>query len=161
MKTSTAVWIVVIIVVVLGGWWWYSSSNSAAPAPTPTPAVTDTTPTPPPAPSVALGTGSTTTIGTFMTGDNGMTLYTFDKDSVGTSTCYGQCAQNWPAYTVAQGTQVTPPAGATGQIATITRADGSIQVTYNGMPLYFYAKDTNAGDTTGNGVGKVWHVAKP
>ena len=96
-----------------------------------------------------------------MTAANGMTLYTFDKDSAGTSTCYAQCAQKWPAYTVPAGTSVTPPAGATGQAGTLTRADGSVQVTYNGMPLYFFANDSNPGDSKGNGVGGTWHVAKP
>ena len=44
---------------------------------------------------------------------------------------------------------------------TVTRADGSAQLTYNGRPLYFYIKDTNPGDTKGQGVGGVWYVAKP
>lgn len=49
----------------------------------------------------------------------------------------------------------------TGALATITRADGTTQVTYDGHPLYYYAADVQAGDTNGEGVGGVWHVAKP
>ena len=53
------------------------------------------------------------------------------------------------------------PAGANGTLATITRDDGTMQVTYNGMPLYGFAADKAPGDTKGDGVGGVWSVAKP
>ena len=51
--------------------------------------------------------------------------------------------------------------GANGQVGVITRADGTYQVTYNGIPLYFYDKDKNVGDTTGQGVGGTWFVVSP
>lgn len=150
MKYSTVVWIVVIVVVVLGGWWW-SSSGGRQPATVTNPIASNT---------VALGTQSTSSIGAYLAADNGMTLYTYDNDSAGTTTCYGECAVTWPPYTVAPNTQVTAPAGAGGKASTITRVDGGQQATYNGMPLYFYAKDAAAGDVTGEGVGGVWHVVK-
>ncbi len=93
---------------------------------------------------------------------NGMTVYTFSKDSNATSTCYGQCATNWPPYLVGPEDNVAQlQAGVTGKTDTIIRADGKIQRTYNGKPLYFYAKDTKSGDTTGDKVGGVWFVVKP
>ncbi len=88
-----------------------------------------------------------------MTAGNGMTLYTFDKDSAGTSACYDDCAVNWPPYLVEAG------ASADGLTA-IARADGTQQWAKDGAPLYFWIGDTAPGDMTGDGVGGVWHVAK-
>ncbi len=112
--------------------------------------------------NLILGVTSTDALGQFLTAYNGMTLYTFTKDSAGTSTCYGQCAQKWPAYTVPSVAAVNVPANLeASNVGTIVRADGSIQVTYGGMPLYFYAPDQQPGDTLGQGVGNAWFVAKP
>jgi predicted lipoprotein with Yx(FWY)xxD motif len=83
---------------------------------------------------------------------NDMTLYTFTKDEAnsGTSNCTGGCLAAWPALTVAAGQTPTGGAGVTGTLGTITRADnGEVQVTYNGLPLYFFSKDTKPGDTNG------------
>ena len=96
-------------------------------------------------------------LGAILTNAAGMTLYTYEKDTPGKSVCNGTCATNWPPL-MATGTP-TAPAGATGKFGTITRDDGSTQVTYNGMPLYTYIKDTAPGDTTGQEVGDVWYVA--
>lgn len=93
------------------------------------------------------------THGTLMVAaSNQMTLYTFDKDVAGsgTSNCTGGCLTTWPALTVAAGETPTGGAGVTGTLGTITRADnGALQVTYNGLPLYFFSKDTAPGDTNG------------
>jgi len=83
---------------------------------------------------------------------NGMTVYTFDKDVAGSgvSSCTGGCLANWPALTVAAGDTPTAGAGVTGTLATITRTDnGAVQVTYDGLPLYFYINDAAPGDTNG------------
>jgi predicted lipoprotein with Yx(FWY)xxD motif len=83
---------------------------------------------------------------------NQMTLYTFDKDVAGSgvSNCSGGCLTAWPALTVAAGETPTGGAGVSGTLGTITRADdGTLQVTYNGLPLYFFAKDTAPGDANG------------
>jgi predicted lipoprotein with Yx(FWY)xxD motif len=90
-----------------------------------------------------------------------MTLYYFEKDKVGTTTCYAQCATNWPPYTVSADTQLMSTVGIDDDLSTIVRADGATQVAYKGMPLYFYLKDSKPGDVTGDGVGGAWHVAKP
>ena len=83
---------------------------------------------------------------------NQMTVYTFDKDVAGSgaSNCTGGCLAAWPALTVAAGDTPTGGAGVDGALGTITRADnGALQVTYDGLPLYFFAKDTAPGDTKG------------
>jgi predicted lipoprotein with Yx(FWY)xxD motif len=85
----------------------------------------------------------------------GMTLYTFDKDMKGMSMCKDKCAMNWPAAVA------SADAKPTGDWTIVTRDDGTKQWAYKGMPLYTFAKDTKAGDTTGDGVGKVWHVIVP
>src|SRR3954466_14665146 len=84
--------------------------------------------------------GSAGTI--LVAGSNGMTVYTFTKDvkDSGKSACTEQCIAKWPALTVASGETPSGGAGLTGKLGTITREDdGTLQVTYNGMPLYFFA----------------------
>lgn len=97
--------------------------------------------------------------GNILVDDKGMTLYVFDKDTAGTSTCTGNCLTNWPPFTVAsEQTSVMAGEGITATFGVITRDDGTYQVTINDMPLYYYAKDTAAGDTNGQAVGDVWWV---
>ncbi len=88
-----------------------------------------------------------------LTDANGMTLYTYDKDTAGVSNCYDQCAVNWPPLFVSDG------AAAEGEFTIVERTDGTRMWAYKGMPLYLWIKDTKAGDTTGDGVGEVWHTA--
>ena len=109
--------------------------------------------------SITIGTTNSPTLGAYLTGQNGMTLYVLTKDTPDTSTCSGACASNWPPLVVASGATITGPTGAMGTFATITRSDGTVQVTYNHMPLYYYAGDSTAGDTTGQGTNGVWFVA--
>jgi predicted lipoprotein with Yx(FWY)xxD motif len=112
--------------------------------------------------NLALGTDSNAAVGgKYLIGYTGMTVYTYSKDSAGTTTCYSTCAQNWPPYTVPAGSVLNLQAGVTGAIGTIARTDGTIQVTYKGMPLYFYVGDQTGSDVNGNGIGGVWYVAKP
>jgi len=92
-----------------------------------------------------------------LVGPNGMTLYTFDRDATGSgkSVCNGPCATNWPPL-MAAGTHKAP-----GDYTIITRDDGKKQWAMKGKPLYYWVKDTKAGDKTGDGVQNVWHVVKP
>jgi predicted lipoprotein with Yx(FWY)xxD motif len=90
-----------------------------------------------------------------LTGSNGMTLYTFDRDAAGKSACNGQCAANWPPLSAAA------DAKPSGDYTIIVRDDGSRQWAYKGKPLYFWVKDTKAGDRTGDNVNNVWHLARP
>jgi predicted lipoprotein with Yx(FWY)xxD motif len=92
-----------------------------------------------------------------LVGPNGMTLYTFDKDTAGSgkSTCNGPCAINWPPLMMSQGDS------ASGDYSIVTRDDGSKQWAVKGKPVYYWIKDSKPGDKTGDGVNKVWQVAKP
>ena len=107
---------------------------------------------------VGVGTGS---VGDYLTGPDGRTLYIFTPDSAETSTCFDACAETWPPLTVGAGGTVTGDAGATGTFTTFARPDGSLQVAYDGAPLYYFASDTAPGDTKGEGVGGKWFVAAP
>lgn len=99
------------------------------------------------------------THGMILTDAAGMTLYHFTRDAVNQpSQCTGDCATIWPPLTIASGAPVAPE-GLTGALSTVARADGSLQVTYNGLPLYLYANDAAAGETNGQGVNNVWFVA--
>jgi predicted lipoprotein with Yx(FWY)xxD motif len=92
--------------------------------------------------------------------NQGMTLYLFTKDGAASSACYDKCAANWPPLLVKDG---LPQAGTgiTATLGIITRTDGGRQVTYNGMPLYFWIKDVRPGDASGQGVNDVWFVVHP
>ncbi|AXS78948.1 hypothetical protein [Dechloromonas sp. HYN0024] len=92
-----------------------------------------------------------------LTGSNGMTLYTFDKDTAGSgkSVCNGPCATNWPPLMAVDGDT------ANGDYSIVTRDDGKKQWAFRGKPLYFWVKDAKAGDKTGDGFNNLWHVAKP
>jgi predicted lipoprotein with Yx(FWY)xxD motif len=93
---------------------------------------------------------------------NGKTVYQFANDvkDSGKSNCTGGCATTWPPLTVAAGATPSGGSGVTGTLGTITRADdGTLQVTYNGLPLYFFSGDTAAGDA--NGVYPSWSAVKP
>lgn len=91
-----------------------------------------------------------------LTGTNGMTLYTFDKDTQpGKSVCNGPCATNWPPLLA---TESDKPGG---DFSIITRDDGKKQWALKGKPLYYWSKDTRPGDKTGDGVINAWHVARP
>src|SRR4051812_49725885 len=109
--------------------------------------------------SLTLATGSGP-VGTYLTGAGGKTLYIFTKDSPNKSVCEGDCAAKWPPVIVS-GDVPAAPSGVTGALTTFARSDGSMQLAINGLPLYYFAPDTKAGDTTGQGVGGVWFVATP
>ncbi|HEX7473999.1 MAG TPA: hypothetical protein VF323_13020 [Candidatus Limnocylindrales bacterium] len=110
--------------------------------------------------SITVHTASTG-LGKVLVGTDGMTLYIRTSDRMNASGCNGSCAGNWPPFTVNAGTKAVGGSGVHGAFGTITRSDGTHQVTYKGKPLYAYVGDYYAGDTTGQGIGSVWFVAKP
>ncbi len=94
---------------------------------------------------------------TVLTNAAGRTLYWFAPDTSSKSACNGSCAAYWPPV----GGPLKAGAGVTGQLGTITRADGSTQETYNGHPLYTYIGDSGPGQANGNNLnlnGGLWHV---
>ena len=99
-------------------------------------------------------------LGTILANAEGKTLYRFTRDQPGVSNCYDQCARTWPPLVLGEGDPMAPPELG-GTLGVAARRDGSSQVTYNGMPLYYYASDANSGDTNGQGVGGVWFVVEP
>jgi len=103
--------------------------------------------------AVIVGTASSPTLGAFLTGPNGMTLYTHAGDGTNMSTCTGGCLTVWPPLTVSAGQQPTAGPGVTGHLGSFARTDGTTQVTYNGWPLYFWPGDAKPGDATGQGIG--------
>jgi predicted lipoprotein with Yx(FWY)xxD motif len=110
--------------------------------------------------SVTFSTGMDKVLGSLLVDQNGMTLYMFKKDNPGTSACYGKCATTWPPLLTTGAP--TAGSGADGSLlSTFKRTDGSMQVTYNGMPLYRFSKDTNPGDVMGEGVAGIWYVVSP
>lgn len=141
-----------------------ATSAPTQPPPTATPTLQATANITPTATSEAVVTvqlGGNTELGPFVVDVNGMTLYTFSQDTSTTSACTGECATNWPPLIVAPGTQLVAGEGLAGQLATIPRDDGTLQVTYNGHPLYRYKLDTAPGDAKGHGIANQWFVATP
>ena len=132
---------------------------AATASPSPTASATPSATTTPATGPVVLAQ-SVGTMGTILVAAaNNHTVYTFDSDTPGVSKCTGGCASTWPPVSIASGTTPTGGPGVTGQLGTITRADGSLQVTYKGLPLYFFHSDANPGDTKGNYTG--WSLVKP
>ena len=146
MMCTAAVLIVAASACGSGG----SSSSSAPPA-------TKAKPAGPVAMKVATDAGGQQVL----VGATGRTLYSFDPDTKGgQSVCYAQCAQAWPPLTVTG----KPALGAgldQSLTGTITRKDGTKQVTYDGWPLYYFAFDKKAGDTNGQGSEQVWWLMTP
>jgi predicted lipoprotein with Yx(FWY)xxD motif len=144
-----------------------SSTTSAATAPaaeteksTSTAAAT----TPATTPGVAVTVKHASKLGTILAaGPKKLTVYMFEGDKGAASSCSGACASVWPPVT----TSGSPTAAGTAHSAdlgTITRSDGSTQVTYKGHPLYFFARDKDSGDAYGegvNGFGADWYVLAP
>ena len=130
-----------------------------------------TAPTAPPASSAGapasaavyqVTVGHDAKLGAYLAGEDGKSLYLLTKDSANTPTCVGGCASKWPPFELEGTESVTAGDGVTGTLATIKRADdGKVQVTYNGIPLYYFASDTKAGDINGQGVNGVWYLVAP
>jgi predicted lipoprotein with Yx(FWY)xxD motif len=136
-----------------------TQASSATPAKTATPKASAAAASPAAA-SVTVLTASNATLGkTILVNSAGLTLYTYAKDTSGTSSCTGSCATVWPPLSPGNGTP-TGGTGVTGTLATITRSDGTKQVTYNGKPLYTFQSDGSAGTATGDGVNS-FSVATP
>ena len=99
-------------------------------------------------------------LGTYLVGPEGLTLYYFTRDvTPGQSVCSGGCLEAWPPLVAGEGQALVGGEGVSGTLATLTRDDGTMQVTYRGRPLYYWQGDTAAGETNGQGVNDIWWVA--
>jgi predicted lipoprotein with Yx(FWY)xxD motif len=99
-------------------------------------------------------------LGSILVDGKGMTLYMYTVDGPNQSNCTGDCLVKWPPF-LTQGNPVLGAGVDDSKIGTAKLADGTLIVTYNGMPLYYWFKDTKPGDTLGQGVGSVWYVVDP
>jgi predicted lipoprotein with Yx(FWY)xxD motif len=98
-------------------------------------------------------------LGSILVDGNGNSLYFFSKDTKQTSECINGCLDAWPIFYDAN---IEVSSGLdSNDFGVITRADGSKQTTYKDWPLHYFANDSSAGDTNGDGVGGVWFIAKP
>jgi predicted lipoprotein with Yx(FWY)xxD motif len=144
-----------------------ATTTTAPTVPANTPgAATQAPPSNPPASSATSATVEAKEVGSagmiLVDPKTGLTLYNFTQDTKdsGTSACTGGCLTTWPALTVDAGVTPTGGPGVTGTLGTITRTDdGSTQVTYNGLPLYFFKNDKAPGDL--NGVYENWVTVAP
>lgn len=96
-------------------------------------------------------------LGKVLVDSSGMALYLFVPDAQGESTCYDTCEANWPPL-IADG-EISVGEGLDADlVATVARADGSLQVTYNNWPLYYFVRDEAPGDLLGQGVNNIWFL---
>ncbi len=172
--------LIAAVLIALGPGLAACSSNSSSPtttisSTTTTTAASSTTttglaavpaPTSGTAPLYEVKTGTVPGLGTVLVAGNGFTLYLFvpDKQS-GVSTCYGACASAWPPLLLT-GTDapVYGPGVEPGLLGSTKRTDGTLQVTYNGWPLYLWQGDSVPGQATGQGInstGGLWYVLSP
>ena len=141
-------------------------ATACSPQATPTTAApTAMPPTEPPAAVPVTGgtvvnLGQNDALGSFLVDDKGMTLYLFTKDTPNTTVCYDKCATAWPPL-LTTGDPVAGEGVDASLLGTTDRTDGTVQVTYNGWPLYYYEKDKAPGDVIGQNVGDVWFVISP
>jgi predicted lipoprotein with Yx(FWY)xxD motif len=149
LRLSTAVVAPMLLLAACGGSGTYSGSGGSSGSSAPAKATT-----------VETRSGA---LGTYLTDGSGRTLYLFVADHAGQSACSGACVSAWPPLT-SNGAPAASGAAKAGMLATLSRTDGSKQVSYGGHPLYYFAGDTGPGQTSGqgvNGFGAKWWVVSP
>ena len=117
-----------------------------------------------PAPKAAMPTGplqlaDSAKLGKVLAASNGLTLYTNKNDTPKSSACNSSCASIWPPYLTTTGAPAAP-AGLKGTLGVVTWSDGTVQVTLNGQPLYFFGGDAKLGDATGDGIDGIWSAVR-
>ena len=152
--SKTGIYVTIIIIIILALliiWWVWVNFYSPPPVSTTATNTVVTTPS-------TIQLGQNTTFGSFLTDSKGMTLYYFANDIANTSNCIGQCQTIWPAF---YAPQISVPDGLNpADFASIVTSSGANQTTYKGWPLYYYSGDKQPGDTNGDGVQKIWFVAR-
>ena len=166
MKKNNFIWILVVIVLIILIVWYFMPMKIAQPQINPSTNMglnnsLGQTNTGQVKVSPVVQVSLSSTLGKYLVGSNGMTLYMYAKDTQNVSNCVGGCSLNWPPYSPAINEPLIPGDGITGKLSAITRADGSTQLTYKGIPLYFWINDKKVGDTTGQGIADAWSVVKP
>ena len=106
--------------------------------------------------TIALATNA---LGEIIVDAEGKTLYAFTPDTAGESTCYDDCATQWPPLLATDAAAISAGAGLDAtKLTTVDRTDGTKQVKYGDWPLYYFAGDSAAGDANGQGLGTKWYV---
>jgi predicted lipoprotein with Yx(FWY)xxD motif len=109
-----------------------------------------------------VGTAHSAALGTIVVGSTGRTLYHYLDDRGSKIDCKGACASQWPPVLIPKSARPIAGAGIkAAKLGTITRPDGTVQVTYNGFPLYRFAGDTKNGQVNGQGLEHSWYVLAP
>ena len=173
MKMKRNQIVIAVIALVIAACGGGDAGTTAAPAATATTegAVTTAAPETTAAPATTAGAMTTaamvegdallvasTDLGEIITDPEGATLYIFTPDEQGDPTCFDDCAANWPPLT----TEFAAGEGLDASLLGLAdRGDGTMQVTYNGWPLYYFAADSAPGDINGQGVGDIWWVIGP
>jgi predicted lipoprotein with Yx(FWY)xxD motif len=149
-----------------------SSSSTTAPASSSPAAPASSSPTAAPSGAAASGSASTSATvittasssgATFLVSGSGRAVYLWTKDTPNMSACTGACPGAWPPVTTTSAVTASGSAKA-GDLGTITRSDGTRQVTYDGHPLYYFSGDTGPGTATGQGsdsFGAKWWLVSP
>jgi predicted lipoprotein with Yx(FWY)xxD motif len=142
-----------------------SATSAASGYPTASQTSTSTAATTPAAGAgVAVTVKHASKLGTILAaGSKKLTVYMFEGDKGASSSCSGACASVWPPVTTS-GSPAASGGAMSADLGTITRSDGTTQVTYKGHPLYFFARDKDSGDAYGQGVkgfGSDWYVISP
>lgn len=148
-----AIVIPVVALAIAGCGGGSSSGSASAAAPSSTPSKQ----------SATVDSASVGGLGTVLVDSQGRTLYLFQKDSGGSSACFGACATAWPPLRASGKPTVSSGLNAS-LVGTIERSDGKPQVTYDGHPLYTFIDDSGAGQATGQGstaFGGAWYVVNP
>jgi predicted lipoprotein with Yx(FWY)xxD motif len=160
--------IVALAIAGCGGGGSTSSSSAASATTASTPAAATTATTAASGATAGIATVSVvhnSSLGSILVaGPKQRTVYLFAADKGPMSTCSGACAEVWPPVITTASPRATGGAN-TADLGTITRSDGTKQVTYKGRPLYYYAGDgTSGGETSGQAIssfGAPWYVLTP
>lgn len=142
-----------IAILIAGAWYWFAMPRTVV--------ISDTGDISQVLTQTVLKTASDTSLGTYLTDAQGVTLYSYTKDGQNVSNCSDQCAANWPPYVLAGIQGLSAAEGIPGPIGLYVRADGSPQVTYQGKPLYYYKDDAKPGEAKGQNVNQAWFVVNP
>jgi predicted lipoprotein with Yx(FWY)xxD motif len=142
-----------------------SPSTTSGATGTPGPAAPAAVPDQPSQAGADLGVSNSADHGKYLVDATGKTLYVLEKDSKGASSCYDACSTQWPPLLAPEGTpKALDPSVKADAIVNIQRTDGTVQVTYQGHPLYHYAQDQAAGQINGQGVKDQfgeWYMVSP
>lgn len=102
--------------------------------------------------------------GKYLTDGGGRSLYLLTADTKGRSSCYNACAKAWPPLLSSHGTPAAAPGAEASKVSLVPRTDGTQQVAYNGIPLYYFTGDQQPGSTAGEEIknfGGTWYLVSP